>query len=469
MGKLFGTDGVRDKANQGFLSPGNVTRLGQAIAGLLKKSPRKFRNRLPNKLPLLKHTKGKDSPYNGKILIGGDTRESTISIKDNLIKGLGGIPIVTVGVLPTPAIAHLTREWGCILGVVISASHNPYDDNGIKLISPEGLKIPDSAEESIEKLFFDKKFGQKIKYIKDTNILDASKDAGKYVNDAVENFRNIFSLEGIKLILDCANGATSAVAPQIFERLGAKVKVLNNKPNGRNINRNCGALYPERLAKVVVKEKAKIGVAFDGDGDRAMFVDEKGNIRDGDYVLALSAKFMKEKDNLPSNTVVSTVMANLGLEKYLESIGVKLIRTKVGDRYVCEEMIKRNALLGGEQSGHIIFLDTETTGDGIITALKVLEVMVGKKSSLYKLSQPMKKYPQVILNVAVKSKPPLEEVGAVKSAISEADNLLKENGRIVVRYSGTEPKARVMVEGPKEELINNIAKKIAYAISSTIG
>jgi len=437
MGKLFGTDGIRDKAGAGFLTPQNVQRLGTAVSRLMKPK---------------------------EIAIARDTRQSGKMIESNLIRGLangGEVKIKCMGVMPTPALAYLTKKRRATLGVVISASHNPFYDNGIKFFSSEGVKIPDSRETKIEKLFF-KSNGKISKNNNKAKVSDFVNAGGDYINGITSVFKGI-SLSGLKIVLDCANGATFEVAPKIFSQLNARVVVINNKPNGRNINDACGALYPAGLCKKVVAERADIGIAFDGDGDRAILVDGNGVVRDGDYIMAICAGFAK------GGKVVGTVMANFGLEKYFFSRGIKFLRTQVGDKYVYETMCKEGASLGGEQSGHIIFSDIARTGDGIVTALKVLEVMVSEQSSLAELSVTLKKVPQVLINVKVNRKPDLGKLRLFPKRLKNANAKLGRSGRILVRYSGTEPLARVMVEGEKQGLIKRIANELVGAIQKEIG
>jgi len=443
MRKLFGTDGVRGVANIHPMTAEVALQLGRAIAHIFKKEPRRH-----------------------KIVIGKDTRLSGYMLENAMVAGICsmGVDVMIVGPLPTPGIAFITSSMRADAGVVISASHNPYQDNGIKFFSSRGMKIPDRAERAIERYFFAKDdFSGKTPCKGKRKVITAD-----YVDGIVRKFGNAISLKGIRIVIDCANGATYRVAPDIFRKFGADVVVINNKPNGRNINSSCGALHPALLSKVVLREKADLGVAFDGDGDRAIFVDEEGNIRDGDYVLAICATRIKKKTPL-FRTVVSTVMANYGLEHYLKNIGIKLLRTKVGDKFVCAEMMKRKLPLGGEQSGHIIFLDILPTGDGIITALKVLEAITNEEKTMTHLCSVLQKFPQQLINVKVASKPQLTNIKSVKKILTNGEEQLNGNGRIVLRYSGTEQLARVMVEGRDEKLVDAIAKDIAEAIRCEIG
>jgi len=503
MPKLFGTDGIRYEVDKDGGLSRNIFRLGQVIGYLLEKSPSKFTNSLSAKLPQGRWiTKHHDptlrsarcnptfsntlpckqgwaprstnichlSPPTKSIVIGMDTRESSSAILNDIIKGIFQIhntSFAKLGIVPTPLVAYLTRKWMAELGIVISASHNPYNYNGIKLISPEGLKIPDGTEKIIEQMFFDKEFDKKRWTTIEPTVYDASKRVSDYTEDIVRIFRDNCYGTNLKIVVDCANGAVTSLVSQIFCRFSAKIKLVNDKPNGRNINLGCGATSPEVVAKLVIKEGANFGIAFDGDGDRVILADENGKILDGDDILAISARFMKGQNRLPGNTVVSTIMANYGLEEYLKTRGIKLIRVKVGEKNVSSEMLKENVLLGGEPSGHIIYGDLQTTGDGIITALEILSIMAITKKKLSQLAKPLVKYPSIMMNVDVKSKLPLDKLPLVKSAINEGEKLLEKKGRVIVRYSGTEPKARIMVEGQNRELINNIAKKIAFAITSS--
>ncbi|RPH48782.1 MAG: phosphoglucosamine mutase, partial [Planctomycetota bacterium] len=360
-----------------------------------------------------------------------------------------------------PGVATLTRVWGCALGAVISASHNPAEDNGIKLVSPQGFKIPDAAEESIEKLLRGKPVAARVK--KPKAAVDLSAKNSDYL-DFLSGFSR--PLKGLKIIADCAHGASSAFAGPLFERLGAKVLILNASPDGKNINAGCGALHPEAVAAAVKMEKADVGVAFDGDADRLILVDETGTVRDGETVLALCGLHYKEKKKLPGNMIVSTVMANFGLERHLATHGISLRRTKVGDRFVAEDMMKSGAVLGGEPSGHVLFFDAAPAGDGMLTALRVLDVLAERGQKLSHGA--FAKFPQVLLNVRVVKKPPIDDVPALRDAVAAAEKVLGSDGRILVRYSGTESICRVMVEGPDADVVKRTANGVADAVKKEL-
>ncbi len=446
MAKLFGTDGIRGIVNQYPMTPELILKIGKAIAVTLNN--------------------GKKRP---KILIGKDTRISGYMIESALTSGIcsQGADVLLVGPMPTPAIAHLTKSFAADAGIVISASHNPSEHNGIKIFDNEGFKLSDKKEHEIEKLALSDNIsnanGSKIG--KAFRIEDAK---GRYIEFAKNTVKNI-SLKGFKIVLDCANGAAYHIAPDIFKELGAEVIVLNNKPDGLNINLNCGALHPEIMKKSVLKEKADIGIALDGDADRVIMSDDNGNETDGDYMMAICAIEMKNNNRLNKNTVVATTMSNIGFEIAMKDKGIKVIRTDVGDRYVVEEMRLNKYSLGGEQSGHIVFFDNITTGDGTITALQILNIMKKTGKKLSELKECMAKFPQVIKNVEVKEKKPFEQMKGVMEDIDKSKKQLGNDGRIIVRYSGTENKARVMVEGKNEKEINEIADNIADEIKKGVG
>jgi phosphoglucosamine mutase len=445
--KLFGTDGIRGKANQPPMTGETAFEIGRAAAYVLKK----------------KHSRD-------MILIGKDTRLSGYMLESALTSGICsmGVNVVLVGPMPTPGIAFVTRSLRVDAGIVISASHNPFDDNGIKFFCSEGLKLPDNIEREIEEAVF----SEKLKNIrplgsgigKAHRVDDA---AGRYIEYIKSTFPKGMTLEGVKIVVDCANGSTYKITPYVLKELGAEVVAINDKPDGLNINASCGSTYPEVIQKAVIKHKADIGIAHDGDGDRAIFCDEKGEIVDGDKIMAICALDMKKKRKLKGNIVVATVMSNLGFEVFLKKSGIKLIRTQVGDRYVVEEMLKRGCNLGGEQSGHIIFMDHNTTGDGAITALQVLAIMGKRGKSLSQLSSKIPIYPQVLVNVPVPSPQKIEKFPAVVNAIKKAEGELK-SGRILVRPSGTEPKIRVMVEGNNMHKITSVAEELAEVIKSNM-
>ena len=414
------------------------------------------------------HFRHPDRP--GRIVIGKDTRLSGYMIESALQAGIvsAGADVMLVGPLPTPGIAFITWSMRADAGVVISASHNPFQDNGIKIFAADGFKLPDEIEVELEGRM------EKIVAGGDDRPRTPSESIGKArkIEDArgryVQFLKNTFpkerTLDGIKVVVDCANGAAYHVAPQVFEELGAEVIALGVDPNGRNINDQCGALHPECMVAEVRRAGAQLGVALDGDADRVILADEKGNVLDGDQVMAILGTRMLERSALPERTVVATIMSNLGLERALAAKGGKLLRTAVGDRYVVEEMRSKGLLLGGEQSGHIIFLDHATTGDGIVAGLRVLAVMVQEGRPLSELGHAMTRYPQVLLNFAVARKRPLDEMPAVTKAIARVEKDLGADGRVVVRYSGTESKARIMIEGTDEVRIRAHAEDIAVVL-----
>ncbi len=445
--KLFGTDGIRGKANHYPMTGEIAFEVGRAAAYVLKK-------------------------INGrnKILIGKDTRLSGYMLESALTSGICsmGMNVVLVGPMPTPGIAFVTRSLRVDAGVVISASHNPYDDNGIKFFSSDGFKLPDSTENEIERAMFTERL-EKIRpegagIGKAFRVDDAS---GRYIEYVKSTFPKGKTLEGMKVVIDCSNGSAYKITPSVLNELGADVIAINSKPDGININANCGATHPEAMQKAVLEYKADIGIAHDGDADRTIICDERGDLVDGDKIMAMCALDMKKEGALKGNTVVATVMSNIGFELFLKKSGIKVIRTKVGDRYVVEEMIKRGCNLGGEQSGHIIFLDHNTTGDGPITALQVLSIMCRREKSLSDLASSIPIYPQILVNVHVLKPKEIDAFPKIKNAINKAGKKLK-SGRILVRPSGTEPKVRVMVEGDNMEEITTIAEEIAEVIKSNM-
>jgi phosphoglucosamine mutase len=459
MGEIFGTDGIRDRAGRGYLSSGKVIQVARASGTLLRRDPSQFKASIPRVFRHLKAEMPRSGPGRGRVIIGRDTRASGPDIEAALASGFQsvGVDVGLAGVITTPGVATLTRLWGGALGVVISASHNPADDNGIKLISPQGFKIPDAAEEAIEEILTGSPVASRIKRQKPA--VDLSGQVSDYL-DFLSGFSH--PLKGMKVVVDCGHGASSHFAGRLFDRLGADVTVLNASPNGRNINAGCGALHPEQISRAVLREHADVGVALDGDADRAILVDETGEVRDGETVLSLCGLHLKEKKALPGNTVVSTVMANFGLERHLASHGISLKRTKVGDKFVAEEMLKSGATLGGEPSGHVLFFDAAPAGDGMLTALRVLDILNERGETLSQAA--FAKFPQVLLNVAVARKPPIESVAAIQEAIAAAERELGSDGRVLIRYSGTEPVCRVMVEGPREGMVKRLADRLAGAV-----
>lgn len=398
------------------------------------------------------------------MIIGRDTRESGHWIEQALFQGIEDAngEALSAGLIPTSAISFLTKRRGLSAGIVISASHNPYQDNGIKIFSAQGIKITNDWEELLEQAIIESDHAVQRK---DMTISSNKALSDAYVQFLKSRFEGVRLPRKIKIVLDCSNGASSHIAPLIFSDLGFDVIALNASPDGTNINRGCGSLHPQNLAKKVVETVADIGVAYDGDADRALWVDERGQILNGDHTLFALARFMKENDRLKTDTVVATTMSNMGLEIGLGEIGLKLVRTKVGDKYVLEEMKKLKANLGGEQSGHTIFLDDCPTGDGILTSLKMLEVLAAKDTTLSRLVEGFEECPQILKNVPVSKKPDLLAYPEIVSAIEAVEKLLADSGRLNVRYSGTEPLARIMIEGPDLQQIEQYAADLASVIT----
>src|SRR6201996_5792278 len=447
MKKLFGTDGIRAVAGQAPLDSTTVYAIGLALAQILgAKTPRP------------------------RVLLGMDTRESSEWIAATLTEGLdaGGASVENAGVITTPAVAFLTHTHGFATGIVISASHNPWQDNGIKLFGPDGYKLPDAVELAIEEEIF-RKLANSTSVSRQTvapTVNDA--DRAEYVRFLLAAVPDL-SLDGKRIVIDCANGAASSVAPQLFSDLGGEVLITHASPDGRNINEACGALHPEIVAAEVKSRGASMGITFDGDADRALFADELGRVVNGDAVLLLAARDLQSRGLLTNSTVVATTMSNMGLEAALKRSGIGMLRAAVGDKYVLEQMIATGAALGGEQSGHIIFSGRSTTGDGLLTALLLLDVVHRSGKSLAELIADLKVFPQVILNVKVREKKPLEGIPTVVAAIHAAEAELADSGRVVIRYSGTEALARVMIEAESEPLMRHHADTIAAAIRTELG
>ena len=470
---LFGTDGVRGIANQEPMTSEMALKLGRAIAKVLQDPIAKPRDRSGRSRPpsLAKILDG-DTEHRYKVLIGKDTRLSGYMLETALSSGICsmGADVQLVGPMPTPGVAFLTRSMRADAGVVISASHNPYQDNGIKFFSWDGFKLPDEVEARMEEMILsgeteqDRPTASKIG--KAVRISDA---VGRYIVFLKNCFPRHLTLEGLRIVTDCGHGAAYRVVPEMLSELGAEVIPLGVQPDGENINRRCGALHPETARDVLLHEHADFAVSLDGDADRAIFVDETGEILDGDQVLAMCGKDMQEKGVLKGRTVVATVMSNLGLDLALRSSGVQLVRTEVGDRYVVERMLKEGYNLGGEQSGHIVFLDHNTTGDGAITCLQLLALMVEKGKRLSELKGIMTRLPQVLLNIRVKEKKDFESMPKVHGKIATVQKTLDGRGRTLVRYSGTEMLARVMLEGEDEAKIRQMAQEIADAIRAEVG
>ncbi|TAN43480.1 MAG: phosphoglucosamine mutase [Nitrospirae bacterium] len=447
--KLFGTDGIRGRVNRHPMTPETVLRIGMAAATVLRK----------------------EHYGRNMVLIGKDTRLSGYMIESALTSGICsmGMNVTLVGPLPTPGIAFLTRTLRMDAGIVISASHNPFQDNGIKFFSHDGFKLPDSLERRIEELVTDDnlaRFRPKGEEVGKAFRLDDA--TGRYIEYVKSTLPKGMLFEGMKLVVDCANGAAYKTTPWLLRELGAEVIAINEKPDGVNINLDCGTLHMESLQKAVLQHKADAGIAHDGDADRVLLCDEKGRVVDGDRILGICADDMKASRFLRGNTVVSTVMSNIGLEKFLEQKGIRLIRTKVGDRYVVERMIAEGYNLGGEQSGHIIFLDHNTTGDGPVTAMQVLSIMKKKGASLSKLASGIRLFPQVLINVEVLKKHDIRTIPGIEKAVRAAEAKLGSNGRVLVRASGTEPKIRVMLEGRDLKVITGLGRNIAKVIKETM-
>jgi phosphoglucosamine mutase len=442
--QLFGTDGVRGVAGEYPLDPKTVHALGMALGDIARRH-------------------GPDP----EVVIGMDTRESGPWIASQVAGGLSrrGVRVRFAGVTTTPGIAYLTRTNSFVAGVMISASHNPYRDNGIKIFGHSGYKLPDEEEHAIEQEIF-----AFLEQGVDPTPCPLSEDPGldrHYVKFLASTMT--VRLDSLTMVVDCGNGAASGLAPDLFESLGAKVIPMGCAPDGRNINLDCGALHVESLRDRVLAEHAGLGVAFDGDADRAIFVSGRGQIVNGDAVLLVTGKRLHAAGRLPGSLVVATVMSNLGLERALAAHGIRMARTPVGDKYVLEEMVRSGAVLGGEQSGHVIFLDYATTGDGLLTALRLVEIVRESGEGLDELTAEMKVYPQRLVNVRIKNRRPLSELSAVNEAIRAAEAAFGAAGRIVVRFSGTEPLARVMVEGPELGEVEAAARRIAGAIERELG
>ncbi|QSV45282.1 phosphoglucosamine mutase [Geobacter benzoatilyticus] len=449
MKKLFGTDGVRGVANVYPMTTEMAMQIGRAAAYLFKNGNRRHR-----------------------IVIGKDTRLSGYMLENALVAGICsmGVDVLVVGPLPTPGIANITSSMRADAGVVISASHNAFQDNGIKFFSRDGFKLPDNMELKIEDLIFSQKIDSLRPIATEVGKAYRIDDAvGRYVVFLKNTFPKELDLSGMKIVLDCANGAAYKVAPAVLEELGAEVIPYGNKPNGTNINAGCGSLHPEVISEAVKEHRADLGIALDGDADRVIFVDEFGNEVDGDHIMAICATDMIRQKKLRKNTLVATVMSNMGLDIAVKKAGGKVIKTAVGDRYVVEEMIKGGYNLGGEQSGHMIFLDHNTTGDGMLSALQVLAIMRRSGKTLSELAEVMIPLPQVLVNVRVAEKKDIMTIPEVAALIHGVEEKLKDEGRILIRYSGTEPLLRIMLEGQDKYQITGWAKDIAELVEKKIG
>jgi phosphoglucosamine mutase len=449
MERLFGTDGIRGVANQHPLTPEMATKIGRAV---------------------VKTFKGRN--YRCKVVIGKDTRNSGYMLEYALASGIcsmGGNVYLT-GILPTPGVAYLTASIDAQAGIVISASHNPFYDNGIKIFNCDGYKLPQKIEDRIEKAVWDNHLTFRTESIHEIgtvfNLEDAAKRYGAFLKSSLPE-KSPF--KGFKIILDCSNGATYKVAPEIFSELGADVDAISIQPDGKNINADCGSEYPQALVQRVIETKADIGLAFDGDGDRLIAVDEKGQVVSGDRILAICAKTLKDKGLLKNNVVVSTIMSNLGLQIVLKKLGIKHVITNVGDRHVLEQMIAHGAVIGGEDSGHMIFLDHHTTGDGVLAAIKLIETIQAESKTLSELGQIMTLFPQVLMNVGVQRKPDIQTVPELIDTIRAVEKNLGQEGRVLVRYSGTQPLCRVMVESPRQAETQRYCQQIADVVQQKLG
>ncbi|MGC1479766.1 MAG: phosphoglucosamine mutase [Chthoniobacterales bacterium] len=457
MEKLFGTDGVRGTANIHPVTAENALRLGRAAAHVFSGSGG----------PAARH-----DGHRPKIVLGKDTRLSGYMLENAIVAGITslGVDVLVIGPLPTPGVAYITRSLRADAGIVLSASHNPYADNGIKFFRHDGYKLDDQVEARIEHLVFSGEIDNirptAGKIGRATRIDDA---LGRYVEQAKQSFPRGRTLESLKIVADCANGAAYKSTPCILRELGADLTVFHNAPNGTNINADCGSTYPEEIARLVSENGADIGISHDGDADRVLLADETGTVVDGDEILAIAAIEHLKRNTLSGQTLVSTIMSNYGLEEALSPHGGQVIRTKVGDRYVIEEMMRGDYNVGGEQSGHMIFRDFSTTGDGIVSALQILDIMLATGKPLSELKGQLKKYPQAQRNLKVREKPPIDSLDTVNQLVAETESALQGKGRVLLRYSGTEPKIRLLIEGRDEDLINAHADKITAALTEKIG
>ncbi len=454
--KIFGTDGVRGTANIEPVTAEIALKLGRAAAHVFKNLNRQARGR------------GRH-----KIVIGKDTRLSGYMLENAISSGIlsMGVDVLFIGPLPTPGVAYVTRSLRADAGIVITASHNPYADNGIKFFRADGYKLDDKIEDSIEQLVFSGEI-EKVRPTageigKAVRIDDA---LGRYIEFAKTSFPKNLTLEGLRVVVDCAHGAAYKATPCVLRELGAEVIVFGNQPDGMNINLNCGSMHPENLCAKVVEHQAHLGIAHDGDADRVLLCDEKGNLIDGDDIMAIAALDMLAQKTLAEKTLVATVMSNAGLESAMKKAGGKMLRTAVGDKNVIDEMLKGGFRFGGEQSGHLIFRDFGTTGDGLVAALQILRIMKAKDAPLSKLAKCWARFPQLVTNMKVREKRPFEQLDGVTKLVAEAEKDLKaQGGRLLLRYSGTEPKARLLVEGRDEKTLQNWSRKICGAIQKQIG
>ena len=448
MGKLFGTDGIRGMANQYPIDAETALKVGRSVAYFFG-----------NKHQQISVMVGKDPRLSGDMLIHA------------IISGLCsmGAKAVYAGTIPTPAIAYLTSSTNAVAGIMVSASHNPFYDNGIKIFNYKGFKLSEQAEDEIETLILDEKQNYAAEHKRKTGKAIFLEDAeSNYIKYLESQMPKNFSLKGRKIVMDCSNGATYKVGPQLFEKLGASVIPIFNKPDGVNINEKCGSQHPEIVIASVLQHQADMGISFDGDGDRLIAVDEKGNRISGDKIIAICGKTMKERDELDNNVIVTTVMSNIGLKIALNNMGIELLLADVGDRHVMELMKSSGSVLGGEDSGHTIFLNHHTTGDGILTSLKLIEAMQYEEKPLSDLGQIMTVFPQILINVPVKIQPNLNDDTDIQAVIKSIEKQLGEKGRVLVRYSGTRPLCRVMVEGQTEDETKNYAEQIVDVVTKKL-
>jgi phosphoglucosamine mutase len=449
MGKLFGTDGIRGEANRYPMNAETAFKVGQTIAYLFKRNSHRTR-----------------------VVIGKDTRISGYMLESSLEAGvtsMGGAPYL-VGVLPTPGIAFITQSMRADAGIVISASHNPYQDNGLKIFDADGFKLTDTQENKIEDLILGNKLNDFLPKSKEMGkALRINDIHGRYIVFLKNTFPGDLSMEGMKIVLDTSNGATYRIAPDAFGELGADVEVIHNTPNGININDNCGSQHTQDLKNAVIKSGAAIGLAFDGDGDRLIAVDEKGNELTGDQLLIICAYILKKEGRLKNDLVVSTVMSNLGLRVACKKYGFKYHASSIGDRYVLADMLRLGAIIGGEDAGHMIFLEHHKTGDGIIAAIQLIAAMLKEGKPLSELARLMDVFPQKLINIDVKNKPDISGIPSIMEIIGQVERALGEKGRVLVRYSGTQNMCRIMVEGPSRDMTEKYCRQIADVVKSEIG
>ena len=449
MGNLFGTDGIRGEANCYPMNAETAFKVGQTVAHLFRRNS-----------------------HRARVVIGKDTRISGYMLESSLeagITSMGGDPYL-VGVLPTPGIAFITQSMRADAGIVISASHNPYQDNGLKIFGADGFKLNEAQEKEIEDMILGNKLNNLLPKAKDMGKATRINDIhGRYIVFLKNSFPRDLSMEGMKIVLDTSNGATYRIAPDAFYELGANIEVIHNTPNGININDGCGSQHTKDLKKAVIKSKAAIGLAFDGDGDRLIALDEKGNEITGDQILVICANILKKEGSLKNNLLVSTVMSNLGLRVACKKYGFKHHASKIGDRYVLADMLRLGAIIGGEDAGHIIFLDHHKTGDGIIAAIQLIAAMLKENKPLSELAKRMDVFPQKLINIDVKNKPEISKIPRIKEIIRQVERALGEEGRVLVRYSGTQNMCRIMVEGPSSDATEKYCRQIADVVKSEIG